>query len=303
MRRLGTALAVVLALCAACGRPTPIGAPADAPSAAPARSAAPTADGADAQEYRTMATVLETGDRAPQLCHAVAESYPPQCSGPEIVGWDWGAVDGEESANGVTWVDAVLTGTWDGQRFTVTRPVEGKSAWPDAPSEDPATFAPGCDDPDVVDGSHGLAQMQAVIEPLERADVSSIRVSDPNGPWDGPFVLTVLVRPGRGDEIAALIRRDYQGGLCVVERDLPTMDELSALQEEINASFSDAAAAPLGPQLGSYPDTERGVVAVQVIAATPEARAWVHDRWGDRVVLDPMLQPIGASDGNRQGRR
>jgi hypothetical protein len=299
MRPRRSALLGVLLFAAACGAPSPSAAPTGTPPPAP--PPAPTAPASpperdETQEYRTMATVLEAGDSGPQLCHAVAESYPPQCGGPEIVGWGWDAVAGEESASGVTWVDAVLTGTWDGERFTLTRPVETMSAWPETPPDDPDEFAPGCDDPDVVDPSHGADEVDAVITPLERAGVSSIRVSDPSGPWDGPFVLTVLVPPGRGAEIAALIRRDYLGGLCVVERDLPTMDELLALQEEVDAATTSDDGSPrdtpLGPLLGSAPDTERGVVTVQVIVADEAARGWARQRWGDRVVLDGMLRPV-----------
>lgn len=66
-----------------------------------------------------QATVLQKDGEAPQLClGAVAESYPPQCSGPEIAGWDWQTVDGEESASGVTWGAYAVTGTWDGTVFT-----------------------------------------------------------------------------------------------------------------------------------------------------------------------------------------
>lgn len=172
-----------------------------------------------------MATVLEAGDSGPRLCHAVAESYPPQCDGPAIVGWDWDAVDGEETASSVTWVDAVLTGTWDGERFTVTRPVETLSAWPEPPPLDPSEPAPDRD----------------------------------------------------GD-------------------DPPTVDELTALQDEVNAAVTDDGGSPrdtpLGPLLGSAPDTERGVVVVQVLVADDAARAWARHRWGDRVVLDPVLQPV-----------
>lgn len=286
----GALLTVLLVVAVACGEATP----AAAPSGGSTPPGTPS-DAGDAQEYRTAATVLEVDDRGPQLCHAVAESYPPQCGGPAIVDWDWDAVDGEESASGVTWIDAVLTGTWDGVRFTVTRPVEPAATWSEPPA-DPARFAPGCDDPDVIDPSHGLDEAQVVIGDLERAGVSSIRVSDPSGPWDGPFVLTVLVPPGRGEEITGLIRPDYKGALCVVERDLPTMDELHALQDEVSAALTTDDGAPrdtpLGPDLGSMPDTERGVVVVQVIVADEAARAWVRERWGDRVVLDGMLQPV-----------
>jgi hypothetical protein len=66
-------------------------------------------------------TVLQTGDAAPQFClGAVMESYPPQCSGPELVGWDWDAVDGEETSGDVTFGAFAVWGDWDGVRLTVT---------------------------------------------------------------------------------------------------------------------------------------------------------------------------------------
>lgn len=68
-------------------------------------------------------TVLQTDGDDPQLClGGVAESYPPQCSGPPISGWDWAAVDGEESSSGVTWGTYAVQGTWDGTTFSVTQP-------------------------------------------------------------------------------------------------------------------------------------------------------------------------------------
>ncbi len=68
-------------------------------------------------------TVIQVGDATPQLClGAVAESYPPQCSGPEIDGWDWTSVDMKETASDVTWGAFAVTGLWDGERFTITDP-------------------------------------------------------------------------------------------------------------------------------------------------------------------------------------
>ncbi|MEO5920151.1 MAG: hypothetical protein ABIQ01_03315 [Pseudolysinimonas sp.] len=66
-------------------------------------------------------TVIQTGDTPPQLClGAVMESYPPQCSGSELVGWDWDAVEGEESSGAVTFGAFAVFGGWDGVALTVT---------------------------------------------------------------------------------------------------------------------------------------------------------------------------------------
>lgn len=73
------------------------------------------------RKYRVTATVLEDAEHGPQLCGGVRTSLPPQCGGPDIVGWDWKSVR-HESVRGVTWGQYMMTGTWDGERFTLTEP-------------------------------------------------------------------------------------------------------------------------------------------------------------------------------------
>jgi hypothetical protein len=58
-----------------------------------------------------------------ELCVIVMDSYPPQCEGLPVTGWDWGAVEHEE-ASGVRWGTYVVTGTFDGKAFTVTEDAE-----------------------------------------------------------------------------------------------------------------------------------------------------------------------------------
>jgi len=66
-------------------------------------------------------TVIQVGDTAPQFCLGpVMESSPPQCSGPGIVGWDWEAVEGDETSGDVRWGAYAVTGTWDGEVLTTT---------------------------------------------------------------------------------------------------------------------------------------------------------------------------------------
>lgn len=106
----------------------------------PMDTAAPVITGADAQarlaELPTpsatepvlaIGTVLEPasgpGAGTPMLCYAVAQSLPPQCTGPEVVGWDWSTLQHEE-ANGVRWTDGVaIRVTYDAAANAVT-PVE-----------------------------------------------------------------------------------------------------------------------------------------------------------------------------------
>lgn len=68
-----------------------------------------------------IGTVLDNG--TPMLCSNIATSLPPQCGGPEVIGWDWSTVEHEE-ADGVRWTDAVaMTVTYDAAAHAVT-PVE-----------------------------------------------------------------------------------------------------------------------------------------------------------------------------------
>lgn len=67
-------------------------------------------------------TVLDVAGDV-QLClGAVAESYPPQCSGIPLDNWTWDGVDGSETSGDVTWGTYAVYGTYDGDRYTNTDP-------------------------------------------------------------------------------------------------------------------------------------------------------------------------------------
>jgi hypothetical protein len=66
-------------------------------------------------DTRGLVTVMDAGD-SPELCLGpVADSYPPQCGGPPIDGWDW-SQDKEmyDSQGGIRWGQFMVSGTWDG---------------------------------------------------------------------------------------------------------------------------------------------------------------------------------------------
>ncbi|MFJ4252379.1 hypothetical protein [Microbacterium sp. NPDC090003] len=67
-------------------------------------------------------TVLDV-DGDVQLClGAVAESYPPQCTGVPVVGWSWEGVDGSETSGGTIWGSYAVTGLYDGESISLTDP-------------------------------------------------------------------------------------------------------------------------------------------------------------------------------------
>ena len=147
--RLGPALAV-LALVAACGKET--GDPSPSPPA-PLAVERPTAVPAAPGPVTTLhpVTVLDDGDGAELCLGGVMDSYPPQCGGPSLVGWDWADHRGDfESASDVRWGDFVVTGTFDGTSVTPSDvvPVDEFEEPDDSAGFEDDGFATPCPEPD-----------------------------------------------------------------------------------------------------------------------------------------------------------
>jgi hypothetical protein len=238
----------------------------------------------DDQVYEADLTVLESPDHGPQLCSAVAESYPPQCGGPDVVGWDWDAVDAE-SANGTTWGAYHVVGTWDDGTFTLT---EAPSAPAGGDEREDPVFAPGCDEPDVVDPSHGRFEWDEASAQSPEGIPGSLGawISRPDAGGAGTFAATVVVTEGQRDAATTYVRRRYGGPLCVLERDL-TQADIDRIQQELH---DEEALATMRTSGSSY-DLVAGVFEVSVWVVDDEAAAYARDRWGDLVRLEGILQP------------
>lgn len=246
---------------------------------------------ADDQLYRVTATVLESPEHGPQLCDAVAESYPPQCGGPDVVGWDWSAVEAE-SAAGTTWGYYQLDGTWDGQRFT---PVEVREPDPEEPVAQP-DFSSPCPEPAAgwapVDPE--LATQAALEEALGRAATAE----DYAGAWvdqrgaaadleaeQDPTQLVLNLRfTGNLAEREQWIREVWGGALCVSEA-ARTEAELLEIQERLQQEVPGL--------LSSGTDVVSNTVTARVFVATPELQADLDEQYGEgTVVLEGWLQPV-----------
>lgn len=162
-------------------------------TAAPGEFARPAATG----EVLAQGTVLQKDGEDPQLClGSVADSYPPQCGGPPILGWDWTSVEQAESASGVTWGSYAITGTWDAAAFTVTQPPVPLSLYdPIAqidPRLDPATPGPSEE-----------SALRALQEQLHAADYYPAQYTDwseaailGDGQQNGYLVIDVIYDDG-----------------------------------------------------------------------------------------------------------
>lgn len=290
VRRLSASILVVVAL-AACSDGERVA------TGGATTTSAPSAD----QRYEVDATVLESQDHGPQLClGGVAESYPPQCGGPDIVGWDWAEVEGEESANGTTWGMFHVVGTYADGRFTLTEP----PAAPQPPDESAreSDFTSPCPVPaggwTVVDPATAtdVAQQAAAEHAAAEDDFAGLWVDQSINPAlaDGldpgeemqandPTKLVLNVRfTGDLDRHERELRARWGGALCVSGADRTEAD-LLAIQAEV--SEMDGALWSSTDVVGNR--VELGVVVDDGLQAR------LDERYGEgAVVVVPALHPI-----------
>lgn len=140
-RSLGiAATAIVVLLCAAAyASANPGGTP------APASLGAVTPVPPDG-EVAATGTVLDTAGVVELCLGAVAESYPPQCSGVPLAGWTWDGIEGAESSGDVTWGAYAVRGTYDGETFTSSQPPILLALYDPIRPEDPTGGQPGAGD-------------------------------------------------------------------------------------------------------------------------------------------------------------
>lgn len=233
MRLVGSLLALVLA--AACGQSDP--------------------GQSDSTEYVAAALVLESPDHGPQLCFGANDSLPPQCGGPDILNWSWKKAAGEESANGTTWGDYVVYGTYAGGDFTLTRPPSDPDGpGVELPAQDDPVPETSCSEPDggwfpddrqpIDDNGEGVtvdrAATAAAALPgyaglwLDQRPDQQVQENDPNG-----IILNVRVTKDVEGARAAM-RRVWPGALCVGAAEY-TEEDLQRIQEEVHDRVAKAA--------------------------------------------------------------
>ncbi|WP_053203673.1 hypothetical protein [Jiangella muralis] len=278
MRHFGWIVAAPVAalLLAACGdEEAPVSAsPSDLPSSAD-----------PGQLYTGIFTVLESPEHGPQLCSMVAESYPPQCGGPDIAGWNWDDAPDAESASGVTWGFYSVTGTWDGSTFTLTEPpLPGAATSPVVPDDAAPDFTSPCEP---------SAGGWAVTDPATATDAALNAVNayvdeqaDGAGMWvDSSVQPTVLNARFTGDLDAheAELRGLWGGPLCVSAADRSTRD-LTAIQDELTAAVPDLLS--VGPEVTAN--------AVQLSVFVDDGlQAELDAQYGEGVVVvSATLRPV-----------
>lgn len=248
--------------------------------------------------YEGNVFVLEEQDRDPAVCFgAVADSLPPQCGGIPIVGWDWSAVEGEESASSTTWGSFHVVGTYDGRTFEMQEAGPPTTERSDRDPVDTPCPEPegGWMSPDVAKAlDRDLVDLiRAVGEEPDFAGFWIDYVEEPSGEEvvEPGGIIANVAFTGDPDSHATMIRELWGGPLCLVRHER-TYDELRRMQQEL----SDGVADELGLEVtGSGVSQHDNVVEVGVVVADPEAVAAVEARYGPgAVLLDPTLEPVAA---------
>jgi len=280
---------VLVTGCGASEDPPPVG---QAPPPAPAPPAEPS-------EYEATATVLEAPGSGPMLCLGPMRlPLPPQCGDVPVVGWSWKAVEGEESAAGVTWATFHVVGTYDGETFTLVE------AGPPRPQKEPDAdlFEPPCPEPDggwvvpdpgaSTQDDVGPAQEYATRQP----DYVASWVHHVGRPTEGTYeesrpVVFVVIFTGDAARHEAELRTRWTGPLCVVERNVPSAREARRIRAEAEASLDG-----LGLRMLSSWEGRPGTAAEIQVVADPggEGQAALDARFGPGLVrLVPALRPVG----------
>ena len=157
--RLLPALAPLLLLVAACGGGDTVArdqSPAE--PTGPSGQAAPPALALPAEvRTATLAMVMDTGS-GPEVCLGpIAESWPPQCSGPALLDWEWSEHEMHEKQGRIRWGSFAITGSWDGEALTASDAIP--AALYDVMAQEPTT--PADPDPAV-----SAAELERIAEEL-----------------------------------------------------------------------------------------------------------------------------------------
>ncbi len=261
-----------------------------------------------AQVLEGSGTVLEDA-KGPQLClGGVAESYPPQCGGIPLVGWDWNAVEGEESASGTTWGDFRVVGTYDGEVFTLS------DAGPPAPAEarygGDRDFTTPCPEPaggwvagePVRASDRAFSAGAAVAQALPGYVALWVDYAGDFTPeeldqrlMEGDPVLQIMNVVVTEDVAGAEagIREAWGGPLCVIQREGHSQSELVAIREEAEGFIEE-----LGLERTWSSEGLVGMAAEVGVVIDPggAAQAVLDQRYGPGMVkLYPALRPVEST--------
>lgn len=290
------ALALTLVVLAACGGGDEV-----VTSDDPRPTQTSESSGLDGTRFTATGTVLESPQHGPQLCSGVEDSYPPQCGGPGIIGWDWDAAPGAKSASGTTWGEYTVVGTWDGEALTLTEPPTEPQRQQEP--EDHGRFTTPCPQPDggwqVVNAATATdeAMQAAIAHARAQADVGGVWLDQSinpaareepidEGAMNDPTRLVLNITfTGDLERHEAELREHWGGPLCVSEAPASLAD-LEAIREEVQAEVG-------GRMTYSSVDEVRGRIEIGVHIDDQGFQDRFDERYGEgAVVVGATLRPL-----------
>lgn len=257
---------------------SPVATPTTLPSAIPPASGLVTTG--------SPVTVLAKPDQPAEACiGGVEDSYPPQCGGTVLSGFDWAEHPGDfEEYNGIRWGEFVVIGHFDGTTIDVTKVVPENEYVRPQPTPHEDLFKPLCPEPEggwkVVDPSKtGGTDVYKTFRVARRLPgyADGFIDMDPK-----PAVINVRVT---GDPAAAEkeLRKVWGGALCVVK-----------------AGRDQAEIRRISDELGDLPGVlswggDNEPIKASVIWDDGSLQAWADNEYGDGVVtIYSALQPAPA---------
>ena len=234
--------------------------------------------------YETTATVLSSPGHGPMLClSTILESLPPQCGDVPITNWDWKRVEGEQRAGGTRWGRYRMTGTYNGEAFSVTdvEPAEtGDPPDDDEPSSTPCVTPEDgwpVPDPDRDDDDDVVAASAAVRKDPEFAGLWVEYPLPATASETRSLTLLNVAFTGNLARHETEIRKHWGGPLCLVEFKR-SLRELEQIQAELSGAEFNIES------LWSDIDVRENEVNVGVIVFDDSARKALDDRYGNGVV-------------------
>lgn len=241
--------------------------------------------------YEVTATVLESEKHGPKLCLGfIALSNPPQCGDVALENWDWDRVEGEKHGDGsawgagmTTWGQYRLTGTYDGDVFTVvtSAPPGPPEREPDEPIDTPC--------PEPAGGWAPVDPTRSSEKHLDRAARVAKKEPDYGDVWvdyyDGRRLILNLVFTGSLERHERELRELWGGPLCLTKGDR-THAELQEIRQEVSAH-------PDLDVLWSSTDGSSGTVEIGVAAIDAATLTELDERYGEGVVrVEARLRPV-----------
>ncbi|MEV6108606.1 hypothetical protein AB0M28_28475 [Streptomyces sp. NPDC051940] len=237
--------------------------------------------------FRAAVSVLENPAHGPQMCEVMTASLPPMCGGPDIVGWDWKGLK-SAARSGTRWGSYVLTGTWDGHRFTLTEPARDADEVAPLPDPEKPDFSTPCDEPEGGWQRAKPGQDQTpVFEAAQMMDgYAGAWIDDHRGERSPEAAFPVLNFRFTGDLDTArsALRKMWSGPLCVTSAE-HTYKELERIRDSLVKEMPELMSASI--------DGRGNGVKITTWAPTEKLQRTLDERHGEGVVaLRGLLEPI-----------